>query len=506
MAQDEQRLSGALQENILTLLCFDDANCKLVRAAITPHLFESSVFKEVAGHAIDFIDQYGEAIKDHLPDQLESILEGDDQRKAGTYRKLLENLFQSRDSINSTYILQQLHKFVRQQNLKASVIKAVEALEDGRIDDAEVELQRGLNTQAVSFEPGLRLDSADDVGGIMDAPEEEGFLLGIPELDQRGIIPRRKELFCMLAPRGRGKSWFLTHCAKQALLQRWSVLVVTLEMSEKRYAARMLQSFFAISRREATVKVTRFKLDDDGGLQDVIREELERKTMKDEGIRETLVKRAKREFSRRKPLRIKAFSSGSLTIPQLKAYLEGLERFEKFTPDAILVDYPMLFALDSKNLRIELGKVNVDLRGIADERNAAVIMVSQGNRESETAPLVTGDMAAEDISLKATVDVLLTLSQTPAEHKLGVARILADKVRNDETGIQILITQAYAIGQFCLDSMRLAGEYWEMLKGKTDHREGVERRGGGDRRRPSEDGDERPRRRRGDEDDRRPTR
>lgn len=506
---DEERMSGALQENILTLLCFDDEHARMVRHAVTPQLFESSVYREIAGHAIDFIDQYGSAIKEHLPDHLEGILNGDDQRKASTYRRAIENLFLSRDEVNAAFVLSQLHKFVRLQKFKSGLIEAVEVLrERGDIDQAENIMEKAMQAQAVAFEPGIALDNPDDVGAIMDAPEEEGFTLGIPELDNRGIYPRRKELLGFIAARGRGKSWFATHCAKRALIQRWTPVIISLEMSGHSYAARMLQSFFSISRRDATVRVTRLAKDGDGALEEFVHEEVQRETMRDAGIREKLMKRAKREFSRRKPFRIKAFPSGTLTMAGLKAYLEGLRRHEKISPDVLIVDYPRLFDLDAKNLRLELGKVNVQLRGLATELNCAVVILAQGNRESESAFLVTGDMVEEDISLKATVDVLLTYSQTKAERVLGLARILADKVRNDESGLLVLITQAYAIGQFCLDSMRLVGDYWESLSEKMGRREGrEERRSGRDRRRnEAEEGEDRPRRRREAEDEPRPRR
>jgi replicative DNA helicase len=466
---NDERLSGTLQENILSVLCFDDKFCKLVCATVSPKLFESTVFREVAGHAMDYIEQYGEPIKEHLPDHLESILMGDDARKASTYKRLLDNLFLSKDGVNGAYVVQQLHKFVRQQNIKSGLAEAIEAVNDGRIDDAELAMQKSLNTQAVAFEPGLRLDNVDDLGAILDDPEEEGFDMGIPMLDERGIIPRRKELYMLMAPRGKGKSWFLTHCAKQALKSRWSVLIVTLEMSERRYAARMLQSLFSISRREGSVLVTRFSKDRDGDLQSFIEEKIERPSMKDEDIRAFLMRKAKSQFMKRKRLVIKAFSTKRLTIPMLNAYLDGLQRFENFTPDAVIIDYPDLFAMDAKaQKRDEVGRIVEELRGIGNDRNAAMITVTQGNRESEKATTVTGDMVAEDISKLATADVLLTLSQTAAEYALGLARLFVEKVRNEEGKMTALITQAYAIGQFCLDSVRLSIDYWEMMKDRGE--------------------------------------
>lgn len=471
MPQQEERMSGALQENILCMLCFDDEHCRIIRGAVTPQLFESAVFREVASHAIDFIDQYGEAVKDHLPDHLESILKGEDQRKASTYQRLLENLYLSRDSINAVYVVSQLHRFVRGQNFKSALVKAVAALDDGRLDDAEVEMERGMKSQVVAFSAGLDLSKPEAVGTIFDKPEEEGFELGIPELDRLGIYPRRRELYALLAPRKRGKSWFLTHCAKQALIQRWSVLIVTLELSEPAYGGRMLQSFFSVSKRRADIEITRLVRDKAGRLDGMVQERIERMSMEDDDARSALTKRARLDFKRRKPFRIKSFPMHSLTMGEFEAYLDGMERFENFVPDAIMFDYPRLMKHDAKNLRIELGQTFGWLRGLAQKRNFAAVMVHQTNRVSESAAVVTADMAEEDISLIGVVDVALTFSQTKAEKKLGLARLTSEIVRNAESHTQVLITQAYAVGQFCLDSVRVGAEYWNMMKGKEDRAE-----------------------------------
>lgn len=500
--QDEQRLGGALQENILTLLCFDDKHCKIVRASLTPHVFESAVYREIAGHAIDFIDQYGSAIGEHLPDHMEGILQGDDQRKASTYKRAVDNLFMSRDSVNAEYVVAQLHKFVRLQKFKSGLVQAVEALDrDGSIDEAETIMTKAMASQAVAFDAGLNLSQPGDVARLMEMTEEEGFTLGIPELDDEGIIPRRKELFLFMGARGKGKSWFLTHVGKRALMQRWRVLLVTLEMSGPSYMGRFLQSFFSISRRKAEVIVTRMETSRDRTeLADLLQEKIERRTMVDEDIKTFLVNKAKREFKKRPPIYIKQFPTGQLTVKELEAYLDGLERFEGFVPDVILIDYPDLMSMDVKNLRVELGRTFAAVRGIGVARNLAVVAVTQGNRESEDATLVTGGMASEDISKLAHADNFVTYSQTPAEYALGIARLYVEKARNEVAKFQVLITQAYAIGQFCLDSFRLHGSsYWDLMKGKAGGRrkddageEGEER----PRRRASDDEEERPRRRR----------
>lgn len=480
---DESRLSGALQENVLTLLCFDDEHCKLIRAAVKPSLFESSVFRDVAAAAIDFIDQYDEAIKEHLPDHLEDVLKGDDERKARAYNNLLENLYQSRETVNREYVIKQLHKFVRLQGLKSTIIKATEALADNRVDEAEVALQDGLRAQVVAFDAGLDLSSEAALNAVLDMPETEGFDLDIAELDRNGVIPRRKELFLFMAARGRGKSWFATHCAKQAIRQRWSVLVITLEMSQERYGGRFLQAFFSLTRRASKAMLPRLVKDRNGGLTDITKEEVERLAISNPEDHAKIRKKFKQGLGKRAQLRIKEFPTSALDMPGLRAYLDGLERFEKFTPDLIIIDYPDLMKLDAKNMRVEIGDTIKALRGVAVERNAAVIALSQGNRDAEKATLVTGDMAAEDISKLATADTAVTYSQTQAEYKLGLARLFVEKARNEESKMQVLIAQAYAVGQFCLDSVKLDAEYWDMLKGRGED-------GGRPARRRSDDEDD----------------
>lgn len=458
----ENRISASLAENLLTLLCFDERHCTVVRASITPSLFESPVFREIAGMACDFIDQFGGPIAEHLPDHLEHILKGDDERKARTYEKVVTSLFESQDAVNPEYVIHSLQAFIRQSALKAGLVEAVEALDKGDVDAAELALAKAQSKQLVSFDAGLNFSDPNAMIGLLDELEEPGFDLNIKELDDHGIIPRRKEMMLFIAPRGRGKSWFLLHCAKQAIVQRWATVVITLEMSEKRYAARALQSFFSIAKRDASVELTKLIKDKNGRLLDVGTEIVDRMTLKDPEAKGYIAGRARREFAKRKPFIIKEFPTGELDKQKLEAYLQNLERFHNIVPDLLVIDYPDLMKHDASQKRVELGAIFEQLRGVASKRNAALVVASQGNRESEKATTVTGDMVAEDISKIATADVAITYSQTRPEKKLKLARLLVEKARNDLDKFSVLITQNYDIGQFALDSVRLDEDYWDL--------------------------------------------
>ncbi len=146
----------------------------------------------------------------------------------------------------------------------------------------------------------------------------------------------------------------------------------------------------------------------------------------------------------------------------LEAYLEGLERHDKFVPDMIIVDYADLFHIDASRKREETGIIYQDLRGIAVDRGCAMVTATQSNRAAEDVRLVDLKHLAEDYSKAAISDNIITYNQTPEEHALGVARLFCAKGRNDEAFMQVLIAQAYGLGQFCLSNVRMYddNQYW----------------------------------------------
>lgn len=470
-----EKIDGALQENVLCLLVFDDEFCPIVRNTISANLFESAVFREIASHAIDYFDQFKEAIKEHLADELEGVLAGSDKRKASSYRRVLDNLFLAKDGMNREYVVSKLNSFVRQQNLKSAIVKAVEAVEDGNVDQAEIELNKGLASQMVSFEIGTNFSDPKQSLQFFDHVSD-GIQTGITQLDNRDICPRRQELFMLVAPAKKGKSWGLIQIGKWALLQRKKVLHITLEMSEQRVSMRYVQSFFSISKREAKVRYPKFTLDEDGSFSNIVMEEMIRPTLKDKGIRTQIASRLTREFRKRPPLIIKQFPTGSLTIPMLNAYLDGLERFHKFVPDVLIVDYPKLMKMDVANMRIELGAITEKLRGVAVERNLALVTAAQGNRDSASAMIVTDTMIGEDYSQIATADNVVTYTQTAQEKVIGLARLYVSNGRNDEDKFVVLISQSYSTGQFCLDSAMLALHYDDLLEKLSPTAEGRRRK------------------------------
>lgn len=456
------RLTSAHQENLLTCLAFHDGAALVIRDAVDADLFSSEIYRDIAAACIDYLDQYRETPKEHLPDLFSDVLEGRDEGKAELYSKVIDNLYFLRDTINIDFILSRLRDFVREQRLKRAITDAAKDLQEGSTDLAETTLNDVLRSKDLAtFTPGLMLHSDPSRFVHSTTQPVDIVSLGVPYLDRIEIGPVRKELLTILAPPNRGKSWGLIHAGKFSLMQRRKVLHVTLEMSEERCAQRYLQSMFALTKKNNEVSYTVLE-DIEGSLAGFGEVELMRTSLADPGINRKLMKKLGALSSRFK-LVIKQFPTGQLSISGLEAYLDRLERQEGFIPDVVLIDYIDLMKVDSSRLRTDLGQLYKDVRGIGVERNLAMVTASQSNRSGEDAKILTLKHLGEDYSKAATSDMLLSYNQTPAERKLGLARLFVAKHRNDEVGATLMISQAYAMGQFLLDAKLMSSKYWSLL-------------------------------------------
>ena len=455
-------LTGTLQENIIVLLCFDSESLPVLSNSITVDLFESSVYREIASQALSYYSEFKRPVGEHLPDVLEHILEGKDKKKGNLYKETLSNLYHFKDEINAEYVLKQLSKFTRGQNLKVGLKEAVTLMQSDKVDEAEVALEKYRKKDIELFDPGVRLNDPTKSLRFLTTTETS-YPMGIDDLDSMGICPAPKELLTLVGLPSTGKTWFLIHVGKNLLLQRKKVLHITLEMSEDKISMRYMQSLFGISKRKVEKETPFFEKDEMGRLVDLEFSGIENNlTFQDPNVGKKL--RDKLQKIRNPNYIIKEFPTGQLTIPQLKAYMESLLYHYNFFPDVLIVDYADLMAIDTKNLRIDTGRLYKELRGLAVEYNMAVVTASQANRGGEDVKVLTRSHLAEDYSKVAISDNLLTFNQTKLEYQLNLARVYVDKGRNDRKGDIILLSQNYEIGQYCLDSVRLNGAgYWDML-------------------------------------------
>ena len=464
---NSESISGSLQENLLTLLCFDIEAIPLILNSVELGLFENKFYRTIAEKAKNFYTSFKRPIGEHLPDTLEKELDNNDE-DAEIYEEIIFKLHDFKDSVNKDYVIGQLTTFIREQNLKSALTESVKQVQAGNIEKAEQLINEYGKKSVETFDSGLFL-SHKNFEQIFREDATEVFRTDIKVLDDLHIGLARGELLVVLAPANSGKTNFLIHLGKAALKQRLKVLHVTLEMSEEKIVKRYLQSFYSMTKRPQRTTARYLETNELGKFSGIRSKVLQRPALSDKTDLENLKKKVEKYGARTRVL-VKQFPTSALTIPALELYLDSLETFENFIPDVLLLDYPDLMKLDSNNLRESTGKIYKELRGIAVKRNIAVGAPSQSNRSGEDAKIVTLKHLAEDYSKAAIADNVISYSQTEDENNLGLARLFIAKARDEQKFIQILITQAYEMGQFCLSSVKMEPNYWrevESLSGGT---------------------------------------
>jgi hypothetical protein len=465
------QLSSAVQESLVILLCYDDTRkgARLVRSLVRPASFDP-YYRDIAQQADDYFEKYAKPPGDHTLDIIQALkLARPDS--AEIYQRIYESMEAMRGGINAEYVITQAQVFVRWQNLTRATSQIIDQLAQENelgLLEAESIFERARDRRVDLFDPGLRLTDARALN-FLDKTEDV-FETGIKELDELGLGPARKRFHLLMGLYGKGKTHWLVGClGKRGLMRGRKVCHVTCEMDEDDVAQRYMSSLFSVTKRKQEVKYPVFKSDELGRFVNFDIETVkDRPAYTDADIRQHLTKEVDKNKRRLGQLIIKFFPTGTLTIAMLKGYLDALEATQNFIPDLLIIDYPDLMDKNPKYEREELGKIYIDLRGIAGSRNMAVAAVTQSNREGEGVKTLGGKQVSGDFSKFATADIVLTYNQTEAENELGLARLYVLKGRTDKDRFYVLLSQAYAMGQFCIDSVKMVQKtYWDFLSSNT---------------------------------------
>ncbi len=458
------QLSGFLVENIVCLLSYNDKYFKIIRNSVPLNLYPGP-HRILASRIYDYIDRFNKPPADHISDIIEDKL--GDNAEGSLYKSLIINIRNAQEGINTDYVIKTLEIFIKRQSLRSVAVELTKALQrdtEDSLEEAERLINQSRQSQLQLFDPGTRLSDKNKALSFLEFGND-CFPTGIPDLDKRGFGPTRKELWLAIGNLKGGKSFFLSQLGKMAIMNRLKAAHITLEMSEGRVAQRYFQTLYSIAKRPDLHNALKFKKDEYGRLAEFQKIAINpRATLQDVDIREKLEKLidtwALRQLNN---IYIKEFPTGALTLNQLDAYLDNLEATQRFTPDLLIIDYPDLMDFEGLEPRWALDKIYKGLRGRAVSRNMAVAAVSQSNRAGGKAELIGVEHQAEAYSKAQHADTTVTITSTPAERRLGLARLYVAAGRNDESNLVIVISQHYKTGSFVLDSTLMTSDYFDQL-------------------------------------------
>ena len=157
---------------------------------------------------------------------------------------------------------------------------------------------------------------------------------------------------------------------------------------------------------------------------------------------------------------IKEWPQGTLSVQKLDDYLTVLSERKKFLPQLILIDYADIMKRPQGMDRWEgLIDISEGLRGLAQSRKVAVATVSQTKISGATARQVDMEHVGGAWDKIATADTVITYTQSEEEQVHSLARLFVAKARTEEGRFGVLISQAYSIGQFVMNSTRIGSNY-----------------------------------------------
>ncbi len=418
MAPEQFSYSPEYQAKILALMLCSPNFCALASDALAGENFGSPVLRW-------FFDKMAEAEIPLTPASLkEELLKTASnnvikESEIKTYVDLYAEIKSKPNKHDEDHIYKSLSEFVRHQNVKKAFQESLLLLKEGNWDTIVDKITLAATTQLQPLNLGhdFLMDYQTRLAARM--AETESFVMptGIPELDPLlGGGLEAEQLGLIVGGTGRGKSVFLAHLARHALLLNHSVVYYTLELSEAIMARRLDSMFTHFRPNELKLK-----------------------------NKDVFYKLEQLNAQYKKSLIIKGFPTGGATVRTLRTHFRQLLA-SGIEPKLILVDYLDLLKSQRqyKDYRFELDDITKSLRGLSQEFGIPVWTASQMNRAGMAMETPDETSIAEAVLKLFTVDVTIFMAQTNSERDDELMRLFLGKNRNGPTGRTVSITTDYS--------------------------------------------------------------
>ncbi len=259
----------------------------------------------------------------------------------------------------------------------------------------------------------------------------------------------RGDYILIAAPMKRGKSWWLQEFGLRALMQELNVVFYSLEMSQKKMLRRIYQYFLNSPRNDTKIENYPYFTRNN---------EIKHKEIQKIGISGEKIQKKKKQIEQMisSSFRLCVASTGSINVDDVKIQLDNMEHYNNFIPDVIVIDYADIMAPEKGSVKEERHKLNETqkaLRGLAQERNCAVITATQTDR-STFKRNIEEDTIAEDIRKLAHATHVIALNQNREDKRNNIMRVGVLVKRDDNflTDDEVVVLQCLEIGKPCLDS------------------------------------------------------
>jgi hypothetical protein len=318
--------------------------------------------------------------------------------------------------LDTEAVKERVIRFGKRQALKSAVMQIADIIDnDSEFDNVSSIINDALLIGSNTNQLGLKLfGSFSSLHNLNGKKHGAKIATLFPDLD-RALYggPSRGEVWIVMGLPGHGKSQLLKNFGVAAIFDGVPVVHITIGDLDEfdcgvRYSARLSRcTMWDVSNRTS----------------DYIRKA---------GKLDALLDRY---------LRIKYFSSYSVTMSMIRSYLSRLIAVDGIRPGMVIVDYPDEIRPYSDNDYQNMDRIYGELNALASDFNVLVWAASQPKRwrpERET-DVMQMDNIADSWRKAAKADGIISLNMTPFEREIGRARLWLDKVRRGKSCITIPI-------------------------------------------------------------------
>lgn len=491
-------VNAKAEQDLLIGMITSDAFLKGVQSIFTPSLLQIPWAKIVANWCMGYFRQYEKAPGRMIEDIFTAEKSKLDETQEDLIAEFLTNLSEQHEkegSFNAQYKLDQSELYLKTRSLEelASSIKAVSAA--GNITEAEALV---ANYKRVARPVTRGVDVLSDKEAIINAFEyEDETLFQLPgDLGKMlGPFPT-DDLIAVVGPGKRGKSFWIDLMCNRSMLSGLNTLLIDLEMNQSQRMRRLHQFYLGEAKHPGEYYVPMFDcilnqtnectkfgrvcgvgaMDKQGhllGPEDVPDSYIpctvcrgtkeyqwtvwKKKVQKQGATWRRALRKSQNviKLARGGRLWLANFPAGSVTLSDIRVFLDNLEHYDGFVPRVIGIDYLDYLAASGSygEKRHKIDEVWSGTRGLAQERHCRIFTASHTTADTFDRRIKQKDLS--ELKAKANhVAKMFALNQTEMEKRQGVMQIgtLFDRHEDFDLIEQTVVLEARNVGKVYLDS------------------------------------------------------
>lgn len=398
------------QERVVQALLVDKQWAATFEEVVDVSFFETNYLKWIVSTYYDYHNKYKDfpaiqTIVSIVKQELTNTKDDGLREDIATYLNKIIKDEQYQNYNDLVYFKEKAFEFCKMQKIKGALADSIDLISTGKFDAVLETMKRAIMT-------GERGSSGHDIVNDLEKryvkEQRSPIATGFEELDKKYILNGglgKKEIGCVIATSGTGKSLWLVQITANALRQGKNIAFYTFELSESAIGIRVDSNLCDINSNDIR------------DSKDVVIQHYEDN---------------KDVYGR---LIIKEYPTRSATVVTIRSHLEKLS-LTGFKPDMVVVDYADIMRSTSRSdlQRQELQFVFEELRALAMELDVPIWTATQSNRDGLSADVIGMGNMAESYGKAMVCDLIISLNQKEQEKASNRMKLFIAKNRAGQDG------------------------------------------------------------------------